>query len=282
MIDYRVKTFLKLCEVMNYRKTAELLNMTQPAVTQHIHFLEKEYNCKLFSYDSKKLTKTSECEKLQIYLNSMYYENLHIKTMISSDKIRKISIGATKTIGDYTMESSILKLLKRDDIEIEFIIENTENLLKKLDSFELDIILVEGYFNKDKYDYLLIKKECFTGICSKNHKFANKKVDIKDVFNEKIILREDGSGTRKVFEQLLNNNGYTYDSFAKKAIISSFKLIESAVSMNCGISFVYDTIAKKNENIATFQIDGLDVFHEFNFVYLKNTSANKLLDFFDF
>ena len=48
MIDTRIETFLTLCRVMNYRKTAELLNMTQPAVTQHIHFLEEQYGCKLF------------------------------------------------------------------------------------------------------------------------------------------------------------------------------------------------------------------------------------------
>ena len=42
MIDYRVKTFLTLCNFMNYRKTAQVLNMTQPAVTQHIHFLENQ------------------------------------------------------------------------------------------------------------------------------------------------------------------------------------------------------------------------------------------------
>ena len=43
MIDSRMETFLTLCRVMNYRKTAELLNMTQPAVTQHIHYLENHY-----------------------------------------------------------------------------------------------------------------------------------------------------------------------------------------------------------------------------------------------
>ena len=43
MIDTRVETFLTLCRVMNYRRTAELLHMTQPAVTQHIHFLEARY-----------------------------------------------------------------------------------------------------------------------------------------------------------------------------------------------------------------------------------------------
>ena len=60
MIDTRIETFLTLCRVMNYRKTAELLNMTQPAVTQHIHFLEEQYGCKLFSYDRRTLTMTKE------------------------------------------------------------------------------------------------------------------------------------------------------------------------------------------------------------------------------
>lgn len=55
MIDYRVKTFLALCDFMNYRKTAQILNMTQPAVTQHIHFLENQYGCKLFDYDRHSL-----------------------------------------------------------------------------------------------------------------------------------------------------------------------------------------------------------------------------------
>ena len=50
MLDYKIKTFLELCNVMNYRKTAENLNITQPGVTKHIKQLEEEYNCKLFEY----------------------------------------------------------------------------------------------------------------------------------------------------------------------------------------------------------------------------------------
>ena len=42
MLDHRVETFLTLCELMNYRKTAEALGITQPAGTQQIHFLERQ------------------------------------------------------------------------------------------------------------------------------------------------------------------------------------------------------------------------------------------------
>ena len=43
MLDYRIETFLTLYEEMNYRRTAERLQMTQPGVTQHIHYIENYY-----------------------------------------------------------------------------------------------------------------------------------------------------------------------------------------------------------------------------------------------
>lgn len=54
MLDHRTKTFMTVCNVMNYREAAELLHITQPAVTQHIQFLEKEYGCRLFLYENRK------------------------------------------------------------------------------------------------------------------------------------------------------------------------------------------------------------------------------------
>ena len=62
MLDYRVLTFLALYDEMNYRRTAEKLNMTQPGVTQHIHYLENYYGVKLFEYNGKTLTKTKNAE----------------------------------------------------------------------------------------------------------------------------------------------------------------------------------------------------------------------------
>ena len=54
MIDYRIPTFLTLYELMNYRRTAEQLKLSQPAVTQQIHALERDYGCRLFTYDGSR------------------------------------------------------------------------------------------------------------------------------------------------------------------------------------------------------------------------------------
>ena len=50
MLDYRVKTFIKVCETLNFTKAAQDLHITQPAVTKHIKALEAEYACSLFLF----------------------------------------------------------------------------------------------------------------------------------------------------------------------------------------------------------------------------------------
>ena len=68
MLDFRMETFLAVCRYMNFTRAAEKLNITQPAVSQHIRFLEKHYNTKLFRYEGKKLELTEEgCGRAQGY-----------------------------------------------------------------------------------------------------------------------------------------------------------------------------------------------------------------------
>ena len=68
MLDFRMQTFLTVCEEMNYTKAAERLHITQPAVSQHIHYLEQHYGCALFTFTGKKLNLTNAGKLL---LNAM-------------------------------------------------------------------------------------------------------------------------------------------------------------------------------------------------------------------
>lgn len=280
MLDYRILTFLKLCETMNYRITAEELNMTQPAVTQHIHYLEEEYKCKLFIYNRKKLEKTNQAILLEEYARSAYYNEIYLKRKIKSENKIKINIGATKTIGEFVIGEKIKKLVKNEKYDISLTIDNTEKLIKLMELNKLDFILVEGIFNKDKYGYKLYKKDEFIGICSKNHKFNGKSIKFEELFEEDIIIREEGSGTRGIFEQFLSENSFSLEFFKKKITINNFNLIKELVSANCGISFVYNSVVNKNDDIGKFYFKN-KIEREFNYLYLKNTAAKELVDFFD-
>ena len=64
MLDIKMDTFLILCETRNYTQTANILNITQPAVSQHIKHLESYYSTKLFYFDEKRRLHLTENGKL--------------------------------------------------------------------------------------------------------------------------------------------------------------------------------------------------------------------------
>lgn len=281
MLDYRIYSFLKLCDTMNYRVTAEQLNMTQPAVTQHIHFLEHEYGCKLFSYDGKKLSKTNEGITFENYARSADYNEKAMRKVLETPNITEMRIGATKTIGDFVINKQISNFLQSNNFTLSLMVDNTEHLLSQLDHAELDFALIEGFFDKQKYGYKLFRKEKFIGICAKTHHFSGKAVPFETLFNEKVIIREQGSGTRAILEQLLFEHNFSLKCFSHLACISSFELIKELVAKKCGISFVYEAVSKNDKNLGTFTVKDTTITREFNFVYLKSTSADRLISAFE-
>ncbi len=278
MIDNRMYTFLELCNTMNYHKTAQNLNMTQPAVTQHIKHLENIYRCRLFEYVNKKLYKTKNCLDLEGYARSIISLNMTaIQELSGSEKV-KINIGATKTIGEYLLKDALHSFIYEENYEITVTIDNTETLLNKLNHFELDLLMLEGFVDKGRYKHQKISNEQIVGICSLTHPFANTEVCLSEIFLQNTVLREQGSGSRAVFENFLTQKGYSVDMFKNKTILSSNSLIEYAVQNNFAISFVYDVIPYNNSNLATFNIKDSKITHEFNYIFLNETNAKKAID----
>lgn len=281
MIDYRIKTFLKLCECMNYRITAEKLNMTHPAVTQHIHYLENFYNCKLFVYDRKSLKITKEGEELRKYAENIIYQENKFFRYLNGKSETKIKMGATKTIGEYVIASHVAKYLSIPENNISVEVDNTDNLLSLLKAGKLDFALIEGYFDSNEFAHKIYRKEDFLGICSKEHPFAKKEVEIEELFNNTLFIREEGSGTRMIFEQFLEAHNKSIQNFDRVVCISNFGLMEQLIYENCGITFGYQSIADLRNNLSTFHIKNKIIEREFNYVYLDTPYSRYLVDRFD-
>ena len=64
-MEQKLETFLALCQTMHYGRAAELLNLSQPAVSKHIKALETEYGVQLFTYTARRLHKTRAGELLE-------------------------------------------------------------------------------------------------------------------------------------------------------------------------------------------------------------------------
>ncbi len=280
MLDHRMETFLVLCEMMNYREAAERLHITQPAVTQHIKFLEKEYGCRLFTYENRHLCKTEAAIILEEYARTMEAQEDTLRQKLSDGGIRELKIGATKTIGDYVLTEQIHRYLQVKDNALTFIVDNTEHLLKLLEENRLDFAIVEGYFDKKRFDSRCLRKEPFVGICRKDHPFAGKEISITKLLEETIIHREEGSGTRAILEQKLLGYNESLQHFRRHICISSFKLILDLVKEGFGVSFVYEILADSEPELATFRIQGEPIVREFNLVYLKNRDMDDKIELF--
>ncbi|MGN0569211.1 MAG: LysR substrate-binding domain-containing protein [Candidatus Fimenecus sp.] len=281
MIDTRLKTFLTLCDMMNYRQTAEKLNMTQPAVTQHIHYLENLYGCKLFIYDRRSLKMTPEAEILKKYAENVLYQENKLKAELAEKDGVSLTVGATKTVGEYVIAEHVSRFLEEPKNSIYVKIENTENLIIALSEGKIDFALIEGFFDRSRYSSHLYREEPFVGLCGKGHPFANRTVSLDNIRNENLILREEGSGTRKILEQLLYEHNHSFADFKRITTVSSFGLITKLLEKNNCITFAYRAVKGDNNALAEFRVDGFSVSREFNYVYLDTPFSQYAVEYFD-
>lgn len=289
MIDTKLKTFINVAETKNFTKSASLLNMTQPAISQHIKFLESHYNVKLFRKGKNTLELTSEGEflyknALELYRISMYIEN---SLENSSSFIKRYRLGASLTIAGYTMPKLIGKYMdKNKNVDIILNIDNTENIMNKLLDGQIDLGAVEGPFDKTKVKYTTFKKDELILIVSPKHPFAKRKyVDVQDVLKDRLILREKGSGTREVFEKYLLKSGHVLTKEHIHMEISNINTIVALVCENLGCTVISKEAVKEqltNGCVVTIPIKGFNMKRDFNFIYKENNIQKFSKDFINF
>lgn len=281
-MEQKLETFLVLCRTLHYGRAAEQLHLSQPAVSKHIQALESQYGVQLFSYTGRRLTKTRQGEILEQYAESLQYNEERLLEQLRKEPRRILRVGATKSIGDYVLLPYIQRFLSQSQNRIELLVDNTAHLLELLNQGKLDFVVSEGIFDRQHYDWMLFRNEPYVGICSKNHPFAGKIIPVSELFTERVILREKGSGTREILERTLLAEGYDADAFAEQICISSFEIIKTLVSDGGGISFLYEAVVKNDERLGRFLCPPLTGTHEFNVIFLKNTDAGRTAGHFLF
>ena len=277
MVDYRIETFLTLYETMNYHRTGELMQLSQPAVSQQIHGLEREYGCQLFLYDGRHLTRTAAAERVARYARAALYNEKKMREELAAPTAHTVRIGATKTIGEFVIGEPLSRYLKETDGNLCVMVDNTETLLHQLEHGQLDFALVEGAFDKERYGYALYQYAPFVGMCHRSHPFAGRRGSIEELKGQTVILREQGSGTRAILEQTLADYGYALSLFRRVICASSFSLITRFVEEKQGITFAYSAVGEGREQIAAFHLDCLPERHEFNLVYMRGACVEPLI-----
>ena len=290
MLDFRMETFLTVCQCMNFTRASEKLNITQPAVSQHIHFLEKHYNTKLFRYEGKKLKLTGAGEILRnASLTMMHDESSMQNQMQKTDEEEEIHFGATRTVGDVLMGRILERYLRRyPDAKICMIVDNTQELLRKLDEGIIDFALVEGFFQKNEYDHQKYSDENYIAVCAPDYTFNSDKittdVSVENLFHERLLVREEGSGTREVLERCLDAQNFSIHDFDKVMEVGSLQTIKELTKAGCGITFLYETAVQdelKEGTLKRIPLKSFEISHEFNFIWRRGSIyADRYMEIF--
>ena len=128
MIDTRVESFLDVCKTMNYTRTAENLNMTQPAVSQHIRCLEDFYQTRLFTYKNKKLELTEQGRYLKKYLETIAHDVKNLQESVQNIRKRiRIRLGATLSIGEFYLPGKLSSFMHNNPkVDVSVIIADQD------------------------------------------------------------------------------------------------------------------------------------------------------------
>lgn len=276
LTDVRLLSFIALAKTRSFTRASEMLNITQPAVSQHIRHLERCYGIPLIKKNGKVIELTEEGEILLKYAQDidLLYKTLEMKLKNRTGTVKTYHLGASMTIGGYVLPQILGKHKKLyENINILLQVNNTVEILEKLSGGVIEFAIVEGLFDKGKYKHKKLKDDELVLVVSPGHTFAKREsVSIEEVLAGNLIIREKGSGTRKVFEDKLAELGYETDNFKGYMEVGSISAIKSLVELNLGYTIISrETIRRELETgtVKVVPINGVRIEREFNFVYLQ-------------
>lgn len=290
MIDHRVLTFLTVCQELSFTKAAQRLHISQPAVSQHIQFIEEYYGVRVFHFMGKKIFLTNAGKLLRQSLTSLCNNEVYLKEQLLAavDKRRTLRFGATLTVGEFLIAAPLSRFLSvHENADVSVTVANTQELLLQLDDGRIDFAILEGSYPKHSYCHMPFLTDNFIPICGENYRFRSGECSkgssdstipdtppsLQDLTAERLLVRESGSGTRQILEEALSECDMGIEDFPHTITIGNMNTIKDMVIQGCGITFLYET-AVKNELttglIRRIKLPGWKVRHEISVVWKKD------------
>lgn len=268
-----LRIFIEVVDSGKMSTAAERLFISQPTVSQAIRELEEHYGGLLFERLSKKLYITAKGQKLLSYARNVVKQFDDMEEAMAYDNyVKKIRIGATHTVGDCIL-SDVINAFRKNNPQTETYsyVNNTKSIEEKLLKSELDIGIVEGKVKSPDLISIPEVNDFLVLICSTKHPFAKKKIiKLEELENESFAMREQGSGTRELFERYMLENGMQIKIALEGNSSASIKkaVIENQCLAVISVRLVEEEI--KDRKIHVIQNTDRDWDRFFSIVYHKN------------
>lgn len=284
MLDIRLKTLLTVMEEQNFTKAAQVLSLTQPAVSHHISSLEEETGTKLLIRKKGELKPTPAGEiviqyakRFQALEKKMYAEITNIQKHMTT-----VRIGITHTAESNQITEILAKLSSQNKgLTITIITDTTQRLYTMVENDELDLAIVDGKTSESTLNCLMLDTDDLVCVVSNNHPLAQKQmVSIAELKQEKMILRLQTSATRRLFESTLESINDSIDNFNIILEVDNIATIKDLIRKDIGISILAKSACMdelKKGKITILPIENLTMIRNNYIIYSENFHHTDLL-----
>ncbi len=240
--NFRLRVFRLVARHLNFSRAAEELLLTQPAVTQQIKALEEELGLPLFDRAGGHIQLTPAGQALLPYaekLKELAAEAFGAVSQASGEEAGELSIGASQTIGQYLLPKMIAEYLAlHSKVHITACSGNTDAMLESLIARKIQLALIEGPELRKDLRIEPFLEDHMVLVVPSGHEWAGLDIELESLKKEPILMREFGSGSRRVVEQALDNAGLKRKSLSVSMELDSTEGLLSAVEAGLGVAFV--------------------------------------------
>lgn len=280
MDNYQLKVFCTVTRSQSFSKAAKLLHMSQPAVSTQIKNLEEYYEGQLFERTPHGVVLTKAGEVFYSYAErilNLYDEMEQQLESVLQRRSHQIIVGASTTIGNVSLPCSIY-LFKEEypEVSIRLQIANSDEALRKVMANEVDIAVLEGYQESPELNAIPVTSDELV-LIAPQHSQEEGSISLESFLKKPLILREDGSGTRKILAAALEQHGYSINDLNVITEMTTIDAIKSAVEAGLGEAIVPRLAVRKEAYLGSLKvlnIEGMDMPLEFNIIYPVHKSLS--------
>ncbi|MDP3260022.1 MAG: selenium metabolism-associated LysR family transcriptional regulator [Thermodesulfovibrionales bacterium] len=238
---HHLKVFLSVFKNKSFSKASEELSLTQPTISDHVKSLEEELNCKLFDRLGRTIMPTKEAEVLYSHAMEITEKADNIKDVIGQFKKEitgELVIGASTIPGTYLMPAIISSFKKKyPSVFFRIAIADSEEIIKKVLKHELLIGIVGSKLGNEQIHYMPFMEDELI-VVSAPSMLKKERTTLNELIKFPMVLREEGSGTRRETEKILEERGISFEDIKISGIFGSTDAIKQAVKEGLGVSIL--------------------------------------------
>jgi DNA-binding transcriptional LysR family regulator len=276
MINFnQLRIFYHAAKYQNFTITAKKLCITQPAVTAQVKLLEEHCSLKLFKKKGRKTYLTDEGKILHDYAIRIFEYEKEIEDVIEDMKDLKrgvLRLGTTKTYARYFVPFLMTSFHESyPNIKINLDEGSSLDMIYSLLDLRNEVAVIAKAEDNPNICFIPFSQEELVVILAPDHHLAHKKgLSFRELAQEPIIMKEIGSGTRKLVNELFSLNDCIPNILMET---SNTEFIKQLVQQGEGISFVVReavAVEIQEKKLAVVPLEDGNIFLDVSIAYLKD------------